>query len=363
MAWFDIPARQVIRLVALIILTAAAVFFGLWLLVKLWSVVLLAGVALILAAALIPSVNRLTRLVRNRVLAVIIVALTLLAVIALFGVLVAPPMIEQGRDLYERSPQAQERAARIAAERGMDDLRQRIEAFSPRDVANRDLLVSTGLGVVSFVIAFFTVLFLVLYFLLDIRPLERFLYFSTPRAWHRHLQALLPALQVVVGGYIRGQAITSASIGIFTFVLLTVLRVPNALALAGIAAVADLIPLVGVFILMAPIALVALGVSFTTMLIALGAMVAYQQFEDRILVPKVYGATLRLPTIAVVVAILVGAQLLGIMGALIALPIAAAIRVVVEYFATIKHEPPRQAAADVLANARPGGLDAGAGGG
>jgi putative heme transporter len=228
------------------------------------------------------------------------------------------------------------------------ELRDRIRDFSIKGVVSTDLLVKTGRGFLSFVIAFFTIFFLIIYFLLDVERLERFLYFSTPRTAHRHLRALLPALQQVVGGYIRGQAITSAAIAVVSFVTLTVLNVPNALALAGIAAVADLIPLAGVFILITPMVLAAFQVSPLTAGIVLGVMLAYQQFEDRILVPKVYGSTLRLPTIAVVVAILVGAQLMGIVGALVALPIAAAIRVIVEYFATVKHASPAAAAADAV---------------
>ncbi len=257
-------------------------------------------------------------------------------------------MVEQGRALYDDAPALQERLAREADRRDQAALRDRIRAFKTSDVVSTDLLVKTGLGALSFVIAFFTIFFLIIYFLIDVDRLRQFVFFSTPRTWHPHLQALLPALRTVVGGYIRGQAITSASIAVFSFVMLTVLRVPNALALAGIAAVADLIPLAGVFILMTPMVLVAVGVSPLTGALVFGLMLAYQQFEDRILVPKVYGTTLRLPTIAVVVAILVGAQLMGILGALVALPIAAAIRVVVEYFATVKHAPPATAAAEVV---------------
>src|SRR5262249_15132741 len=109
-------------------------------------------------------------------------------------------------------------------------------------------------------------------------------------------------------------------------------------ALAAIAAVADLIPLVGVYILLTPMTLAAFSVSPTTAIVVVAAMVAYQQIEDRLLVPRVYGQTLRLPTIAVVLALLAGAELLGLIGALLALPLAAGIRVVVEYFAQVRKD-------------------------
>jgi predicted PurR-regulated permease PerM len=317
------------------LLTIAGVLAGLWLLTKLWGVLLLASVGLLLAAALMPYVDWLWRKTGNRALAVLIVVLAVVLAFAFVLLIVAPPMYNQGRDLWDQYPELQDRAARIAEERGWLDLRDRIIEFQPADLVGPQL-VDTSRTVLNVVIASVTVFFLAAYFLIDARRLREFLFFSTPHAWHVHIRELLPALQRVVGGYIRGQLITSASIFLFTFVMLTVLRVPNATALAAIAGVADLIPLIGVYVLLAPMTLAALSVSTTTAIIAVAVMVAYQQFEDRLLVPRVYGQTLRLPTIAVVLAILAGGELLGLIGALLALPAAAAIRVIVEYFAEVR---------------------------
>jgi predicted PurR-regulated permease PerM len=101
-------------------------------------------------------------------------------------------------------------------------------------------------------------------------------------------------------------------------------------------------------------------VSLTTAAVVVGAMVIYQQFEDRVLIPRVYGATLRLPTIAVVLSLLIGAELLGLVGALLALPIAAGIRVTVEYFAEAGRESAGEAATDVAPDDEPFAPDDGA---
>lgn len=325
------------------ILTILGVLAGLWLLTKVWSVILLAGVALLIAASLMPYVDWLAQRTRSRTTAVLIVVLTVLAALSLILLLIVPPMIAQGRDLWDQAPELQNRAARFADERGWYGLRDRIQAFEPGDAFDLfdSQIVDTSRTVLNVLIALVTTFFLAAYFLVDARRLEGFLYFSTPDRWHRHIKALLPALQRVVGGYIRGQAITSAAIFAFSLIVLTIFRVPNAVALSAIAAIADLIPLVGVYIFLAPMALAALSVSVTTAIIVVAVMVAYQQVEDRVLIPRVYGATLRLPTIAVVLAILAGAELLGLVGALLALPIAAGVRVMVEYFAGVrKTEPP-----------------------
>lgn len=322
---------------------------GLWLLTKLWGVVLLAAIGLLIAAALMPYVDWLWRRTHNRALSVVIIVFGVLVALALVVLVVVPPMIGQGQDLWERRIEYRDRAADFADQRGWEDIRDRIAAYEPGELAGElagPRLLDTGRTVVLGLFTLFTVFFLSAYFLLDARRLKQFLYFSTPRAWHIHIKELLPALQRVVGGYIRGQAITSGAIFFFTFIVLTVVGVPNALALSAIAAIADLIPLVGVYILLAPITLAALSISTTTALIVLGLMILYQQFEDRVLIPRVYGATLRLPTIAVVLAILAGAELLGLVGALIALPLAAGIRVVVEYFAQVRKESQQSANAD-----------------
>ena len=331
------------------LLTIVGVLVGLWLLTKVWQVVLLASVGLLIAAALMPYVDWLWRRTHNRALSVVAVVFAVLAALALVVVIVVPPMIRQGQDLWERRTEYQARAADFADERGWYDLRDRIREYEPGTLLGSSRLVNTGRSVIFGLFTLFTVFFLSAYFLLDARRLKQFLYFSTPRQWHPHIKALLPALQRVVGGYIRGQAITSGSIFLFTFIVLAVMDVPNALALSAIAAIADLIPLVGVYILIAPIALAALGKSVTTAVIVVGLMVLYQQFEDRVLIPRVYGATLRLPTIAVVLAILVGAELLGLAGALLGLPVAAGIRVVVEYFAEVRKESDKRAAPDTAA--------------
>jgi predicted PurR-regulated permease PerM len=145
------------------------------------------------------------------------------------------------------------------------------------------------------------------------------------------LERVFWSLTRVVGGFLRGQAITSLAIGIFTFTVLRILGVPNALAFAVIAAFADVIPIVGALIATVPPVAAALQESSTKALIVLITLMAYQQFEDRYLVPRVYGRTLNLPPVIVLIAVLCGAELLGITGVLLALPLTAAGRVALDY--------------------------------
>jgi predicted PurR-regulated permease PerM len=99
-----------------------------------------------------------------------------------------------------------------------------------------------------------------------------------------------------------------------------------------VAGIADAIPLIGAFIATIPPVVAAFQESPTTALIVLGLLLAYQQFEDRFLVPRVYGQTLNLPPIVVLIVVLIGAQLFGITGILLAMPAAAAARVALDYW-------------------------------
>jgi predicted PurR-regulated permease PerM len=144
------------------------------------------------------------------------------------------------------------------------------------------------------------------------------------------LSRVMLNLETIVGGYIRGQVLTSLLMGVFVFGLLTTCRIPNAMALAIFAGLADVLPYVGVFLSVGAAVLAALPLGLGTTLVVLVAMLAYEEFESRFLVPRIYGRALRLPPSIVMVALLAGGTLMGVVGALLALPVAAAMRMLVD---------------------------------
>jgi predicted PurR-regulated permease PerM len=190
--------------------------------------------------------------------------------------------------------------------------------------------VMASLGVVEIIGYAATSVVLAIYFIADAERTRGALYALFPRRFHVRLARVLMNLETIVGGYLRGQIITSVAIGVFTFALLSILRVPNALALAAFAAVTDVIPFVGGLLATTPAVLVALSRGTAVTTIVLAAMIGYQEFESRVIVPRVYGRALRLSSAVVVIALLAGGKLGGIIGALLALPIAAALRMLVE---------------------------------
>jgi predicted PurR-regulated permease PerM len=144
------------------------------------------------------------------------------------------------------------------------------------------------------------------------------------------LARIIDNLELIVGGYMRGQLLTSVAFAAFTFLLLVFCGVRNALALALLAALLDVIPFVGDILATGPAVLAALGRGPSAAIIVLLSMVIYQQFENKVLVPRVYGRALRLSPATVVLALIAGGTLLGMIGALLALPIAAGLQMIIE---------------------------------
>ena len=319
----EIPTRAVLLVLGAVVLFRAAE--------RLLPIAIMLIVSLMLAAALLPYVEYLIRGGLNRGLAVLVVMLWILFGVLLIGILVVPVVVDQGRALVDRLPELRRHAVTLLDERGADQFARQVEQFNPQHLVEPGKVAGAGRRAFGVLTMIFTILVLTAYILFDARRIERFVYFATPAAYHDHVRNLLVALQRVVGGYIRGQVVTSAAIMTFTLVLLLALRIPNAMALAVLAAIADMVPMIGVVLVVAPSTAAAYSVSLPKAIIVAGALLAYQEFENRILVQRVYGATLRLPAVVVLLALLIGAELFGVAGALLSLPAAAAIRTFVEY--------------------------------
>lgn len=309
---------------------------SLWAVVQVWQVVLLMLTALIFMAALLPYVEWLVRHGINRVLAVVLIVVAILVGIGSMVAIVAPAMFDEFRDLRSNLPIYAADFEEFMADFGFKtdrwDLPERAEEINWGDLISGSQAVDYGQRVAFGVFSAFTVLVLTAYLLVDTKRLRTFLFRFVPEEREPDAEHFLRALSRVVGGYVRGQLITSTIIGVYTLVVLLAVDVPNAVAFGVLAAFADIIPLIGAFIAIVPAVVAAFQESPEQALIVLIALLVYQQFEDRFLVPRIYGQTLNLPAIVVLVAVLVGGELLGVTGVLLALPAAAAGRVVLDYY-------------------------------
>jgi predicted PurR-regulated permease PerM len=320
---FEIAPRSI----AWILATLA----GVWLFLELRPLVLLVVVALVFAGTFNPLVEWMERrgIRRGYALALLFVGLVLVLALLLF--LTIPPVVEQLAQLVRDAPRFREqliaflqqrdvtaplaRAVQNAGlEQGFARLESALVGYAPE--------VLTALGWAM------TTMFLAFYLLADGKRTQGMLYAVVPRDYHMRLARILQNLEAIVGGYMRGQLITSAALGAFTFLLLVILGVPNALSIALFAALVGVIPFVGAFLAAIPAVLSALSQGLPVAFVVVAAMSIYQEVESRVLVPKVYGHALRLSATTVVLALLAGGMLLGMIGALLALPIAAGLQMV-----------------------------------
>ncbi len=310
-----------------------ATIAGVWLLRELWVIGLLVVVALVFAGTFNPLVEWMEKRGLKRTLALILLFFGSIVVASLLIFLTVPPLVEQLAQIVRGAPGDREQLIALLEKRsltlplahavqnaGLEQTFARIERY---------LLgySSQALKVLGY---FVTAVVLSFYFLADGKRTQGALYAIVPREYHMRLARIIHNLETIVGGYMRGQLITSAAIAIFTFLLLFVCKVPNALSLALFAALVDVIPFVGGFLAAAPAILSALPRGLPVATVVLVSMVVYMEFESRILVPKVYGHVLRLSPTTVLLALLAGGTLLGVMGALLALPIAAGLQMILE---------------------------------
>jgi predicted PurR-regulated permease PerM len=344
--WVRASPSQVARTVAVALLTTAVVLGALFLI---WQVRTFVGwlvIALFLAAVLDPAVNWLQR--RHRLIKrPLAIALTYLGVVAALLFMVAiflPLLVDQINGLINfvtAAAQAPEGPTEylkgLANQNGLGGL---FERFSDQlaDLRKqlgevlRNAFLSTGQIAVSaagFLGALASVLTLTFFLILGS---ERYLNAGVglfPEAHRPLVRRLLTQSGGAISGYITGNLAISVICGIITFVVLLVLGMPYAAPLALVVAVLDLVPLVGATLGGALLVIVGLFVEPWKAVVLLVFVLIYQQVESSILQPLVYSKAVQLNGLVILIALLVGGQLLGIPGALLAIPVAEIIRIVV----------------------------------
>jgi predicted PurR-regulated permease PerM len=330
----DGPRRVSHDLSTLGLLKVCGVAAAVWLLIRLWPILIVLVVTLVLVGTLGPAVAALERRRFSRNGALAIVFISMAAVTAILAALTIPAMGRELVEIVEHAPQLQSRmAAVLERSRFSRSLAPAVRAFRLDQVllkGNAEDTFAFSERIVELVGYFFTTVVLAIYLTAGRDHARGAVYAWVPRRFHVRLARITLNLETIVGGYMRGQLITSAAIALFVFALLTALRLPNALALAVFAGFCDVIPFIGGFLATAPAVLAALSRGVGVAAIVFFALMTYQQFESRVLVPRVYGRALRLSPSAVILALLIGGRLLGVLGALLALPVAAGLRMIIE---------------------------------
>lgn len=322
---FEVSTRGLVLLVLSLI--------AIWTFLELWPVILLVVTSVILMVGLLPFVEALVQRGMSRGLAVTVIFLAIFGVVVGLLSLMVPALIAELTDVRENLPASAHELEQLLGNLGINiELEERARNIDWNGLISGRAAVETGQRVLTTTVSIITIIVMAAYLLADTPRLARFINQFIPNDRQADADRLFLAISGVVGGYLRGQLVTSLCIAGFTFIVLSVVGAPNPLAFAVLAGFADVIPLIGAFIAIIPPTAAALQESSTRAVIVLATLLAYQQFEDRYLVPRVYGRTLNLPPIIVLIAVLAGAELLGVTGVLLALPLTAAGRVLLDYW-------------------------------
>jgi predicted PurR-regulated permease PerM len=309
-----------------------AVTYGLVeLLIRARSVLILIGLALFIAAGLDPAVNWLTSRRLPRWSAVIVILLIVTAVVAGFVAAAAPPLTAQVTALVHELPHYVTTLKDHNSELGKLNTRFHIEQrisklLSSKGTALVGGVLGAGALVLSAASSVLVVVVLVIYFLAAMPRIKLFLYRLAPQSRRSRVILIGDEIFVKVGGYMLGNFLTSLIAGVGTWAWLQIFGIPYPLLLGLLVALLDLIPVIGSTVGGAIVSLVALTVSLPVAIATLVFYIAYRLAEDYLIVPRIMGRTVEVPAVVTVVAVLLGGALMGLIGALVAIPAAAALR-------------------------------------
>jgi predicted PurR-regulated permease PerM len=293
-------------------------------------------VALFLALALNPAVEFLqTHGMRRRGAAAAVIYCTAIAAAALLAALLIPPLVDEGQGLADAAPGY---VRDITAGRGplgflereyhvVERVREATRSNGGSLVGGAGTALEVGRSVLTGIVGFITIIFLTLFMILE------------GPAWVERGIALMPAqsrprwrnvghrIAQTVSGYVTGNLLLSVIAGVSSTIVLLIMGVPFALALGLVVAILDLIPLAGATLAGLLLATVGFLTSVTAGIVMVVFFVIYQQIENHVLQPLVYGRTVQLSPLVVLVAILIGTEVAGVLGALAAIPVAGTLQI------------------------------------
>ena len=301
---------------------------AMWLVVKVWPVIVLVAISLMLVATFEPWVKRLQKHI-PRSWAIAGVMAVLATLVAALLTLWVPIIVEQSQALVAKAPQlARSIQETLAHYRVKMNMENQVAEYSARLIAEVPGLLQHATSVLVGVLA---VVILTIYVLVEGPTLGNSLTRLLPRRRRMGVRRMVTEIAHQVGGYTRGLLVTALCAGLATFTILWLLEVPEAFALAALTTVSDAIPIIGILLALIPSTLIALTISPGKALVVAVAYLIYHQIEVNMIAPRVFGNILGLPLSIVVVCFLVGGQLMGILGAVLALPVAAAIPTIIKF--------------------------------
>jgi predicted PurR-regulated permease PerM len=338
-----LTVKGIVRIV-LVVVSVAIILYLLWLLRKPISWLL---IATFLAVALSPPVNYLSRRMK-RGFAIAIIYCGLLLVPILLIALIVPPLITEANDFADNVPRYADDVTEYVQENDrLREINQDYDITSKLEEEAGKLpsrlggaagtLRDIGFGIVNSLFAGLTILVMSAFLLGSGRQWTDTFINSRPREQRDRLRRARDNMASAVGGYVAGALTIAVIAGVATYIVLLILGVPFRGPLAVIAGLFSLIPLVGATIAAVLIGLVTLFENFpTATIIWVIWAIVYQQLENHLIQPQIQKRTVNVHPFITIVAVLFGGTLLGVMGAIVAIPIAASIQILLREYVDLR---------------------------
>jgi predicted PurR-regulated permease PerM len=297
-------------------------------------------IALFLATGLNPAVEALRRRNMSRTTAVTIIFTSVIAFVIFFALVVVPPVISQGTQLINKAPTLLAELTNNATINKLNDQYGIIDTLQARlksVTSDGTLLISAfggvvgvGKSVLSGFFTFLTILVLTLYFITSLPQAVNLGLSLVPASRRERVGRLTNAIITRVGSFVGSQIVIAAMASVFVFTLSIVLGLPSPIAIGMIVFVCGLIPLIGHFLGSGIVTIIALTQSIAIGVIALVAYVVYVQVENYVVTPRIMKRTLAVPGAVTIISALIGSSLLGLVGGLLAVPVAASIILILD---------------------------------
>lgn len=313
---------------------------ALWLaltVVHLRGVLVLIVVSLFIAVGLNPAVEFLMQRGLKRAWAVLCVITGVLLVFAGFLFLLVPIISHQVTAIGDNLPHWFDRLQQNGDIRRFDDkydVTTKIEDYVRKGTWAQKLfggVVGVGLAILGVLLNVFVVVVLTLYFLASLPSMKRAAYSLAPASRRERVSLLGDRILRTIGGYVSGAFVVAMCAGLSTLVFLFIVGLGSyAVALAMVVALLDVIPMIGATIGAVIVCAIAFATDLKTGIIAVIFYIAYQQLENYLIYPRVMSRSVEIPGALTVIAALIGGTLLGVVGALVAIPTAASIMLLVK---------------------------------
>jgi predicted PurR-regulated permease PerM len=280
-----------------------------------------------------------------RWLAILILYLAILGVLGLVASLVTPPLVDQAQAFWAAKDEMFDKAQEYLIAKGilrehltLQQAVQRAPGAGGSEVIGRKVF-SAVVGLAGGIFGLVTILILTFYLLVEAGTLRRFLISLFPRGSRMRVDAATRVITEKVSAWLGGQMLLAGIIGTTSAVGLWVIGIPFFYVLALISGIGELIPIVGPVLSAIPAIAVAASVSFKKVLLVMLFFVVQQQIENHLLVPKVMARQVGVSAVTVIVALLIGGNLLGIPGAILAVPTVAILQVLFTEWLNTREEP------------------------